>query len=100
MLADAPHVFPGRSLLGDTRGPVVDTSVDLDLGGHVYLTRQETWEAARLFGFVEPEVHEQQVRRATMAEAELAAARARLVEADSQLDAFRRTIKLVAPEAA
>lgn len=97
LLTDRPHIFPGRTLLGDTRGPVVDTGVEMDLGGRVYLNRQEAWEVARLFGFVEAETHEAAVARAALAEVELAEARDALADQQEQLDAVGRTLRLVEP---
>lgn len=48
----------GRTLLGSTTGPAVDTGIAAPADGFVYLSRTEVWEAARLWGFVDPDVAE------------------------------------------
>lgn len=88
LLAERPHIFPGRTLLGSTTGPVVDTGCDLDFGGRVYLSRQEVWEAARLHGFIEPEVAQAQEERISDLEAQLA-------EANEQLEELEPVAKAV-----
>lgn len=47
-LVDRPFIMPGRTLIGSTEGPVVDTEVILGNGGRVYLSRQEIREAVKL----------------------------------------------------
>lgn len=47
-LVDRPRIMPGRTIMGSTVGPVVDTQMVLPKGGCVYLSRIEVHEAARL----------------------------------------------------
>ena len=82
-LIDRPVHMPGRTFcLQDTRGPVVDTGVDLN--GWVYINRIEALEIGRLFGFVEGEVHEATLARILELETELADVRADLSAAEAQ----------------
>lgn len=98
LLADRPAMFPGRCLLGDTRGPCVDTGVEMELGGHVYLNRNEAWEVGRHFGFVEGETHAGVVAERDGLRAKLDQERARSAELTKSLAALRRTIALVTPD--
>lgn len=77
-LTERPHHFPGRTLLGDTRGPVVDTGVDQN--GWIYINRIEAVEIGRCFGLVEPEVHDVAVNQIADLETALDAAYAQIEE--------------------
>lgn len=48
-IVSAPTIFPARSLIGNTVGPMVDTEVILQKGGRVYLTETEGWEVVNKF---------------------------------------------------
>lgn len=87
-LVDQPHLFPGRSLLGNT-GPCVDTAVEIPVGGRVYVDRVEAGEIARLFGFLTPEA-------ASQLKAQLAAAEGRAGEAERRLAAVRDQVAVAA----
>jgi hypothetical protein len=97
LLADRPHLFPGRCLLGDSRGPCIDTGVEMELGGHVYLNRTEACEVGRLFGLVEADAHEVVVRERDLALDSVVVLEAELAEARSVIEALRCTIRLVEP---
>lgn len=75
-LVDYPHTFPGHTLLGSTRGPVVATGIDIN--GYVFLDRVEVAECARLFGFVDP-------AKFGEIEAELSESRSRVQELETEL---------------
>ena len=94
LLADRPYLFPGRCLLGETRGPCVDTGVEMELGGHVYLNRVEAWEAGRLFGFVEGETYAQACKERDDAFETLVVLEAELAEARQLVESLRVAIRL------
>lgn len=71
-LAERPVHMPGHTLTGDTRGPVVDTGVDLN--GWVYLSLIEAVEVGKTVGMVEQQVHGQALETIVRLEQELAEA--------------------------
>lgn len=85
-LVDAPSHYPHHAIpdVQSERGYVDCGDVIPDV--RVYLTYQGTLEAARLFGMVTREEHQEALDRAVRAEAEAAAARSRLDEVEQ----FRR----------
>lgn len=98
LLADRPAMFPGRCLLGDTRGPCVDTGVEMELGGHVYLNRNEAWEVGRHFGFVEGETHSTVMAERDQAHADLDVAREQIAGLEGLVESLRQTIAFVLGE--
>lgn len=80
-LVDRPVMFPMISLLGFSGGPVVDTRIDMAVGGRVYLDETTIAEASRLFGFAKPAEVARLRARVNDLEEELAAARAKLRQA-------------------
>lgn len=61
LLADRPHLYPGRTLFGDTQGPVVDTGVEMVFGGRVYLAVVEAIHVGKAVDMVEGNVHEAEI---------------------------------------
>jgi hypothetical protein len=85
-LVERPAMFPGRSLLETVEGPFVDTGVEMDLGGRVYIDRASAAEIARLLP--SPEVVKLRDRNAAL-EAALEGARTELARLQPIADAVR-----------
>lgn len=47
-LVERPALFPGRPLLQAVNGPFVDTGIEMELGGRVYIDPTSAAEIARL----------------------------------------------------
>lgn len=78
LLADRPSFFPHTTLLGSSGGPVVDTRIDMPVGGRVYIDEIEANEIARHFGFLNPAAAARLQARVGELERELAAAKTKL----------------------
>lgn len=85
-LADRPTHMPGLTLLGDTRGPVVDTGRDVN--GWVYINEIEAAEIGRLFGMRTKADCDLLEDRVTGAEAMVAERDQRILELETELAAF------------
>lgn len=77
-VVDQPHFYPSTTLLGNAGGPVVDTGIDMPVGGRVYVDQVEASEIARHFGFETPESARRRDARILELEEQLAAALARV----------------------
>lgn len=86
LLADRPHLFPGHTLTGETTGPVVDTGIELPVGGRVYLARHEVASAANLLGYATP-------AQVDALKAEAHAADLRAQQAEQRMSQMRRVFE-------
>lgn len=78
MLTERPVMYPMTTLLGNAAGPVVDTGIDMLVGGRVYIDRVEAGEIARHFGFETPEAAKRRDERIAELEQRVADANERL----------------------
>jgi hypothetical protein len=85
-LVSAPTIFPARSLIGNTAGPMVDTEVILQKGGRVYLTETEGWEVVNKFATFADQLGLRAESLGWLSPADTAAKDARIAALEQRLD--------------
>lgn len=92
------ETYPFHTLWGDTPSQdqqAVDTEADVVIGqatARVYLSRRETWEAARLYGFLTPELHDELAVERDQLAARVAELEGQLAQAEPVLNAVREAM--------
>lgn len=90
ILVDSPVQFPGRCVCGNQTGPLVDTHIEIEGVGRIYLCERCIRTGGDLLGMV---THDQAVRlddRAAVAEARVVELETELAEAAPILASIAR----------
>lgn len=93
ILVESPVFFPNRCIDGSQGAPgqpVVDTSIEVDGVGRIYLSKRQVREAAQLYGMVEPDRYAALEERAADAAARIVELETELAEAQPILSAMAK----------